>query len=104
MENSKNSWDDISDDISDVTKKIKDKVSQENLVDDLKDSFKSTIDTSSEILKNLIKAIDETVKDDEIKSESKEAIGKITNELGEVIEATKSKISNIINNQTIEEE
>ena len=47
MENSKNSWDDISDDISDVTKKIKDKVSQENLVDDLKVSFISTIDTSA---------------------------------------------------------
>ena len=73
MDNSKNnSWDEISDDISDVTKKIKDKVSQENLVDDLKDSFKSTIDTSAEILKNLIKAIDETVKDEEIKLESKE--------------------------------
>ena len=87
-----------------MTKKIKDRVSQENLVDDLKDSFKSTIDTSSEILKNLIKAIDETVKDEDIKSESKEVVKKITNELGVALDSTKSKISTIFNEVTSEEE
>ena len=86
-----------------MTKKIKDKVSQENLVDDLKDSFKSTIDTSTEILRNLIKAIDETVKDDEIKSESKEVLNKISDELGDIVETSKSKIANIINQSNEEE-
>ncbi len=105
MENSnKNSWDEISEDISDVTKKIKDNVSQEYLIDDLKDSFKSTIDASAEILKNLIKAIDETVKDEEIKLESKEVLNKISNELSDIVETTKSKISKLVNDHSSEEE
>ena len=40
-------------------------------------------------------AISSAVKDEEIKSEAKEVIVKINNELGELMESTKSKISNI---------
>ena len=93
----KSTWDEISEDVSEVSKKIKDKVSKENLIDDLKGSFQSTIETSAEIIKNLINAIDETVKDEEIKSESKEVIGKINKELWELMESTKSKLGNIVN-------
>ena len=100
-EENKSTWDEISEDVSEESKKIKEKVSQENLIDDLKDSFQSTIETSAEIIKNLINAVDSAVKDEEIKSEAKEVIIKINNELGELIESTKSKISNksIIRNQ-----
>ena len=105
MENSnKNSWDEISEDISDVTKKIKDNVSQEYLIDDLKNSFKSTIDTSAEILKNLIKAIDETVKDEEIKSETRDILEKINSELKNIIIQVSDKIGLNIDNPTIKEE
>ena len=72
MDNTENnSWDEISNDVSEVKKKIKDKVVSENSIDDLKDSFQLTIENSKEILKNLIAAVDETVKDEEIRSETR---------------------------------
>ena len=77
MDNTENnSWDEISNDVSEVKKKIKDKVVSENSIDDLKDSFQLTIENSKEILKNLIAAVDETVKDEEIRSETREIIKK----------------------------
>lgn len=99
MNDNNKSWKEISEDTYEVAKKIKEKVSQENLVGDLKDSFNSTLETSAEIIKNLIKIVDETVKDDEIKSESKEVIKKISNELSELIENAKSKVSNSVNTE-----
>ena len=90
-----NSWDEISNDVSEVKKKIKDKVVSENSIDDLKDSFQLTIENSKEILKNLIAAVDETVKDEEIRSETKEIIKKISNELTELIEDGKNKVGDL---------
>tara|TARA_B100001113_G_C20863709_1_gene515214 strand:- start:25 stop:333 length:309 start_codon:yes stop_codon:yes gene_type:complete len=97
MDNTGNSsWDEISNDVSEVKKKIKDKVITENSIDDLKDSFQVTIEKSKEILKSLISAVDETVSDEEIKSESKEIIKKISNELTELIENGKNKVANLL--------
>jgi ribosomal protein S17E len=94
-----NSWDEISNDVSEIKKKIKDKVVGDNPVDDLKDSFQLTLDNSKEILKNLITAVDETVKDEEIKSETKEIIKKISNELTELIEDGKNKVGDLLNKE-----
>ena len=97
MDNTENSsWDEISNDVSEIKKKIKDKVSAENSIDDLKDSFQLTLENNKEILKNLISAVDETVKDEEIKSETKEVIKNIGNELNELIEIGKNKVVNLI--------
>ena len=96
MENTEqSSWDEISNDVSEVKKKIKDKVGSENSIDDLKDSFQLTIENSKEILKNLITTVDETVKDEEIRSETKEIIKKISNELTELIEDGKNKVGDL---------
>ena len=96
MDNTENnSWDEISNDVSEVKKKIKDKVVSENSIDDLKDSFQLTIENSKEILKNLITTVDETVKDEEIRSETKEIIKKISNELTELIEDGKNKVGDL---------
>ena len=62
------------------------------------------MDTSIETIKSLIKAIDETVKDEEIKSESKEVLNKISEELIEIVDDTKTKISNLVSSQSSEEE
>ena len=62
------------------------------------------MDTSIETIKSLIKAIDETVKDEEIKSESKEVLNKIGEELIEIVDDAKTKISNLVINQSAEEE
>jgi rubrerythrin len=100
MDNTENnSWDEISNDVSEVKKKIKDKVASENSIDDLKDSFQLTIENSKEILKNLIAAVDETVKDEEIRSETKEIIKKISNELTELIEDGKNKVGDLLNKE-----
>ena len=100
MDNTENnSWDEISNDVSEVKKKIKDKVISENSIDDLKDSFQLTIENSKEILKNLIAAVDETVKDEEIRSETKEIIKKISNELTELIEDGKNKVGDLLNKE-----
>ncbi|MDC0076734.1 hypothetical protein OAJ33_00640 [Acidimicrobiaceae bacterium] len=94
-----NSWDEISNDVSEIKKKIKDKVVSENSIDDLKDSFQLTLENSKEILKNLITAVDETVKDEEIRSETKEIIKKISNELNELIEDGKNKVGDLLNKE-----
>lgn len=100
MDNTENnSWDEISNDVSEVKKKIKDKVVSEDSIDDLKDSFQLTIENSKEILKNLIAAVDETVKDEEIRSETKEIIKKISNELTELIEDGKNKVGDLLNKE-----
>ncbi len=95
-ENQNNSWDEISDDIAEVKRKIKDKVTIENSIDDLKNSFQSIIENSKDILINLMNAVDETVKDKEIRSESKEIIMKMSFELTDLIENGKNKISNLV--------
>ena len=95
-ENQNNSWDEISDDIAEVKRKIKDKVTIENSIDDLKNSFQSTIENSRDLLINLMNAVDETVKDKEIRSESKEIIMKMSFELTDLIENGKNKISNLV--------
>ncbi len=100
MDNTENnSWDEISNDVSEIKKKIKDKVVGENSIDDLKDSFQLTLENSKEILKNLIVAVDDTVKDEEIRSETKEIIKKISNELTELIEDGKNKVGDLLNKE-----
>lgn len=98
-ENQNNSWDEISDDMAEVKRKIKDKVTIENSIDDLKNSFQSTIENSRDLLINLMNAVDETVKDKEIRSESKEIIMKISFELTDLIENGKNKISNLLKDE-----
>ena len=99
-----NNWQDISDDISDLSKKIKANLTEEELVGDLKDSLNSTIEASSEILKNITNAVQETVKDEEIKSEAKDVLEKINNELKNVVNQVSDKIGINIDGLTTKEE
>ena len=99
-----NNWQDISDDISDLSKKIKANLTEEELVGDLKDSLNSTIEASGEILKNITNAVQETVKDEEIKSEAKDVLEKINNELKNIIIQVSDKIGLNIDSPTIKEE
>ena len=99
-----NNWQDISDDISDLSKKIKDNLKEESLIGDLKDSLNSTIQASGEILQNITNAIQETVKDEEIKSEAKDVLEKINNELKNVVNQVSDKIGINIDSLTTKEE
>ena len=99
-----NNWQNISDDISDLSKKIKDNLTEESLVGDLKDSLNSTIQASGEILKNITNAVHETVKDEEIKSETKDVLEKINNELKNVVSQVSDRIGINIDDLTTKEE
>ena len=99
-----NNWQDISEDISDLSKKIKANLTEEELVGDLKDSLNSTIEASGEILKNITNAIQETVKDEEIKSETRDVLEKINTELKNVVGQVSEKIGINIDGVTAKEE
>ena len=99
-----NNWQDISEDISDLSKKIKDNLKEENLIGDLKDSLNSTIQASGEILKNITNAVQETVKDEEIKSETRGVLEKINNELKNVVSQISNKIGMDIDSMSTKEE
>ena len=99
-----NNWQNISDDISDLSKKIKDNLKEENLIGDLKDSLNSTILASGEILKNITNAVQETVKDEEIKSETWGVLEKINNELKNVVSQISNKIGMDIDGMSTKEE
>ena len=103
MDKNKN-WHHISEDISDLSKKIKDNLTEESLVGDLKDSLNSTIQASGEILKNITNAVQETVKDEEIKSETKNVLEKINNELQNIVSQVSDKIGINIDESTTKEE
>ena len=75
--NDKNNWEEISNDVNEVAKKIKKKIDSEDLVDDLKESFKATIQNTSEIFNSILTTMEKTVKDQEIKEETKSLIKKI---------------------------
>ena len=99
-----NNWKKISDDISDLSKKIKDNLTEESLVGDLKDSLNSTIQASGEILKNITNALQETVKDEDIKSEAKDVLEKINYELKNVVSQVSDKIGINIDGMSTKEE
>jgi uncharacterized protein YeeX (DUF496 family) len=99
-----NNWHQISEDISDLSKKIKDNLKEDSLVGDLKDSLNSTIQASGEILKNITSAVQETVKDEEIKLETMDILEKINNELKNIVSQVGHKIGINIDEATTKEE
>ena len=90
-------WKEISDDISEVTKKVKDSLPEEHIVDDLKDSLFESIQSTSNLLKTLFEKVENTVKDDEIRSETKDIIDKINSEILDTVKDSGEKLKNFIN-------
>ena len=63
----------------------KDSVNDEKIVDDLKDSLFESIQNTSKLLNTIVEKIDLTIKDDEIKNETKEIVNKINYEILETM-------------------
>ena len=97
-------WSNISSDIADVAKKIKSRIDEEDLVEDLKDTFKTTIDKTSQLINNIIKTVEATVTDEDIKKETKEIVNNINAELKTLLTETKNKISDNLNIDSFLEE
>jgi len=97
MEEKENqNWKDISKDSADVTKKVKDSPDDENIVDDLKESLVDSIQNTSKLLTTIIEKVDSTIKDEEIRKETKEVINKINNEILDTIKDSKRLLKDYV--------
>ena len=74
-------WSEITDDLKNVRKKIVKKVDDEDLVNDIKQSFSETLENTSDILDKLITTIENTINDEEIKSEAFDLINNLKSQL-----------------------
>ena len=97
MEEKENqNWKEISKDSADVTKKVKDSPDDENIVDDLKESLVDSIQNTSKLLTTIIEKIDSTIKDEEIRKETKEVINKINNEIQDTIKDSRRLLKDYV--------
>jgi len=97
MEEKENqNWKDISKDSADVSKKVKDSPDDENIVDDLKESLVDSIQNTSKLLTTIIEKIDSTIKDEEIRKETKEVINKINNEIQDTIKDSRRLLKDYV--------
>ena len=97
MEEKENqNWKDISKDSADVTKKVKDSPDDENIVDDLKESLVDSIQNTSKLLTTIIEKVDSTIKDEEIRKETKEVINKINNEILDTIKDSRRLLKDYV--------
>tara|TARA_Y100000748_G_scaffold276731_1_gene253309 strand:+ start:315 stop:614 length:300 start_codon:yes stop_codon:yes gene_type:complete len=87
MEDNKK-WENISEDLSKVKKNVKDSLNEENIIDDLKDSLFESLENTSKLLKTILENIDSTIKDDEIRKDTKEVINKINIEIVETLKSS----------------
>ena len=87
MEDNKK-WENISEDLSKVKKNVKDSINEENIIDDLKDSLFESLENTSKLLKTILENIDSTIKDDEIRKDTKEVINKINIEIVETLKSS----------------
>tara|TARA_B100002019_G_C20887916_1_gene411994 strand:+ start:205 stop:513 length:309 start_codon:yes stop_codon:yes gene_type:complete len=99
-----NNWKEFSDDISSMSKKIKSSMTDEENLEDLKNSLKSTINSISNTFNELIQIVENTVKDDEIKQDALSLVSKLKNEMSNVVDTAKGKITEVTNIKASEEE
>jgi len=104
MENN-NNWSKINDELSELINKFQNKATEDTLLEDLKTSFKETIDSMNNIFKNITVAVENTIKDDEIKHASRKLINNIYDEFENTIKNSKQNlIKNIKSDISKEEE
>ena len=82
----------ITDDIKNVTKKIVKRVEDENLVNDIKQSFSETLQNTLDVLDKLIATIENTINDEEIKSETSDLINNLKSQLSNSFSGYDKKI------------
>ncbi len=63
--NEENNWKEFSDDISNISKKIKSSITDEENIEDLKNSLKATRESISNNFNDLVRIVENTVKDEE---------------------------------------
>lgn len=84
MENNSN-WSEISDDINKAKNSIYEKINSEVENQDLKISLDNAKDEIKNLITNFIKTIEHTIKDEEVKQDTKNVINKIGAEFTEIL-------------------
>ena len=70
----------------------------------MKESFKATIQNTSEIFNSILTTVEKTVKDQEIKEETKSLIKKINIEFQNSVRDVPKNIKSILESESFEEE
>lgn len=104
-----NKWKEVSKDLSDISSKIKDNLINDENITDLKETLNSAKNSIKNNFSNLISAIEDTVKDDEIREDAINVVKKMKDEFSKSFNDIKDKIPNISDsefdeNQSSEEE
>ena len=102
--NEENNWKEFSDDISNISKKIKSSITDEENIEDLKNSLKATRESISNNFNDLVRIVENTVKDEEIKEDALDLVNNLKNEMSNFIDTNKDKISDVLNLIKLEEE
>lgn len=89
---------------SEFNNNIKKEIDGEEFFNDLKETLHNTVLNTSILLKNILSILESTVKDEEIKKDSKNIIFSITEELNLTIKRTEEKLGTYFQNQKTEEE
>ena len=92
--NEENQWKNISKDFSDITNKIKENLINDESVNDLKETLETAKNSIKNNVSDLLAAIEDSVKDEEIKKEALMIVKKMKEEFSKSFENIKDKIPN----------
>ena len=92
--NEENQWKNISKDFSDITNKIKENLINDDSVNDLKETLETAKNSIKNNVSDLLAAIEDSVKDEEIKKEALIIVKKMKEEFSKSFENIKDKIPN----------
>ena len=92
--NEENQWKNISKDFSDITNKIKENLINDDSVNDLKETLETAKNSIKNNVSDLLAAIEDSVKDEEIKKEALIIVKKMKEEFSKSFESIKDKIPN----------
>lgn len=98
------SWSELFQDLEDLAQKIKGKISQEELVEDLKLNLSNTLNSTTELLKSIVTSVETTIRDDEIKHETKEIFLNISEDLKNTANILGNKFKNVQKTEKVLEE
>ena len=102
--NEENNWKEFSDDISNISKKIKSSITDKENIEDLKNFLKATRESISNNFNDLVRIVENTVKDEEIKEDALDLVNNLKHEMSNFIDTNKDKISDVLNLIKLEEE
>ena len=94
--NENNIWKEVGDDVSEISKKFNDKIISRQHLDDLKNSLQETLNSTTNLINNLKQNVENSIKDEEIRKDSRDLIEKIKKEFEASMTNIKNSVQDII--------